>query len=254
MLYFWVPVNAGILYMPRLIQELKKNQRDFHPIVSFDPVADKITALDLTKNNTDLTEEIYSDTRKFAAYIDKVRKESGSRFLIGGYNELREMYKRSLLFDFEKIYELDVNEKPVEARRLHLGIDIWGPAGTVVSAPLGGMVHSFAFNNAFGDYGATIILQHQLGTMNFYTLYGHLSLGDIKTIRSGQFITRGQPFAHFGNPDENGNWPPHLHFQIIRDLRNYEGDYPGVCKFSEKEKYLDNCPDADLILQMNGFI
>jgi murein DD-endopeptidase MepM/ murein hydrolase activator NlpD len=240
--------------MPRLIQELKKNQKEFHRVVPFNAAHDKIASLDLTQKNTALTEEVYSDTMKFSAYIDAQREQNGARFLIGGYNELREMYKRSLLFDFEKKYELDVNEKPPEARRLHLGIDIWGVAGTAVSAPLGGMVHSFAYNNTFGDYGATIILQHQLGTMNFYTLYGHLALADIKGIRSGQFITRGQPFAHFGEPAENGNWPPHLHFQIIVDMGIYQGDYPGVCKYSEREKYLANSPDADLILQMNQYV
>ncbi|RYZ44700.1 MAG: peptidase M23, partial [Chitinophagaceae bacterium] len=45
-------------------------------------------------------------------------------------------------------------------------------------------------------------------------------------------------------------WPPHLHFQIIKDMHGWKGDYPGVCRFSEKEAYLQNCPDADLILQM----
>jgi hypothetical protein len=29
-----------------------------------------------------------------------------------------------------------------------------------------------------------------------------------------------------------------------------KGDYPGVCKYSEQRKYLLNCPDPDLILQM----
>ena len=239
--------------MPRLLQELQKNQHDFHSVVAFDPSKEKIAALDLTKNNADLTEEIYSDTQKFSLYIEQTLKQKDAKFLIGGYNELREMYKRSLLFDFEKQYDLQINAKPPEARRLHLGIDIWGAVGTTVNAPLGGMVHSFASNNAFGDYGATIILQHQLGTMNFYTLYGHLSFADIEGIRIGKFITRGQPFAHFGPPAENGHWPPHLHFQIIKDMRNYEGDYPGVCKFSEQHKYLANCPDADLILNLNQY-
>ena len=85
-------------------------------------------------------------------------------------------------------------------------------------------VPSFAFNNNYGDYGVTIILQHQLKTINFYTLYGHLSIKDIAHLRTGQFISRGENFAHFGPPEENGNWPAHLHFQLITDLGNYEGD------------------------------
>jgi murein DD-endopeptidase MepM/ murein hydrolase activator NlpD len=107
-----------------------------------------------------------------------------------------------------------------------------------------------AFNNHFGDYGATIILQHNIDTTSFHTLYGHVSLTDLQQLRIGQFITRGQCLAHIGAPHENGNWPPHLHFQIIEDMQLKEGDYPGVCKVSEKAYYLKNCPDADLVLQL----
>jgi murein DD-endopeptidase MepM/ murein hydrolase activator NlpD len=119
---------------------------------------------------------------------------------------------------------------------------------------MGGMIHSYAFNNQFGDYGATLITSHQLDGVSFYTLYGHLSLRDIENISSGQYITRGETIGHFGEPPENGHWPPHLHFQIIIDLELREGDYPGVCRYSEREKYLSNCPDPDLILNMNRFL
>ena len=119
-----------------------------------------------------------------------------------------------------------------------MGIDIWGAENTKIFAPLGGMVYGFAYNGEDGDYGATIILQHQLDMVSFYTLYGHLSLKDIAPLRKGMVITRGECFAHFGNVKENGNWPPHLHFQIIEDIGFHESDYPGVCRASEKEKYL----------------
>jgi len=56
--------------------------------------------------------------------------------------------------------------------------------------------------------------------------------------------------GEFGIPMENGQWPPHLHFQIIVDMEDWIGDYPGVCKLSEREKFLANCPDPDIILQM----
>ncbi|MGB8192669.1 MAG: peptidoglycan DD-metalloendopeptidase family protein [Chitinophagaceae bacterium] len=137
------------------------------------------------------------------------------------------------------------------ARRLHLGTDIWGPVSTPVFAPLGGMIHSFAFNDNYGDYGATLILTHQLDGFPFYTLYGHLSLRDIEHLSAGHYVNRGQKIAHFGEPHENGHWPPHLHFQVILDMELYEGDYPGVCRYSEREKYLANCPDPDVVLRMN---
>lgn len=141
-----------------------------------------------------------------------------------------------------------------EPRRLHLGIDIWGPAGTPVYAPLEGTVHSFAFNDAYGDYGATLILQHDVDGFLFHTLYGHLSLASIREKMEGQTIEKGDWIAAFGEPAENGQWPPHLHFQLVRDMQGRKGDYPGVCRYSEKETYLVNCPDADLILRMMQYV
>lgn len=232
---------------------LQKHQPDFCPVINFNAAKEKIAPINLSKTNTELTEEIYSDTKSFSGYIDNIRKEQVAKFLIGGYAELRDMYKRSLLFDEEKKYGI---EKPVaeEPRRLHIGTDIWGDAGTKIFVPVGGMVHSFAFNNNFGDYGATIILKHQLDTVVFHTLYGHLSLADLAPLQIGKYVGRGELLAHFGAAKDNGNWPPHLHFQIIDDMRLYEGDYPGVCKVSESEKYLSNCPNPDLILNLMRYL
>ncbi|MBS1496206.1 MAG: peptidoglycan DD-metalloendopeptidase family protein [Bacteroidetes bacterium] len=235
----------------RLIQVLKSNVSDFHSIVSFDKKKDKIVAVDLSKTNTGFTEEIYADDKKFDAYINQKRKDAGATYLIGGYKEERQMYRRSSLFDKNIAEPVSSTEEP---RSLHLGTDIWGDAGTKIFAAFGGMVHSYAYNNNLGDYGATIIMQHQLETVNFYVLYGHLALKNLENLRKGKYITRGECFASFGNYEENGNWPPHLHLQLIADIGMYEGDYPGVCKMSEAEKYLHNCPDPDLILQLNRFI
>jgi peptidoglycan LD-endopeptidase LytH len=232
---------------------LQKNQPNFRSVINFNAATQKIAPINLSKTNTALTEEIYSDTTKFSAYINQVRAEQNADFLIGGYAEIRDMYKRSLLFDEEKKYGID---KPTatEERRLHIGIDIWGEEKTNIFAPLGGMVHSFAFNNNFGDYGATLILQHQLETIVFHTLYGHISLSDIENLEEGKYVSRGELIAHFGNPIENGNWPPHLHFQIISDVREQKGDYPGVCAEKDAEFCLSNCPNPDLILNLLHFV
>ncbi len=227
-------------------------QPDYHTVVPFNAAKDTIAALDLSKNNQEISPEVYSITATLDHYIAKKQRKASATYLIGGYREPREMYRRSALFD-KNISGEDVAllEEP---RSIHLGMDVWGPAGTPVFAPLGGMVHSFANNAAHGDYGATIILQHQIQTVNFYTLYGHLSLRDLEGLRKGNFFTRGQEFAHFGPPAENGNWPPHLHFQIITDMLQFEGDFPGVCKATEAPKYLSNCPDPDLILNLERFL
>jgi murein DD-endopeptidase MepM/ murein hydrolase activator NlpD len=222
-----------------LMEALQKNVPHYHPVVQADPARDKIAWLDLSRSNANFTSDIYNDFERFNGFIEEQRKKTGAKYLVGGYREVREMYRRSVLFDSKE-----------EPRSLHLGIDIWGDAGTKIYTPLGGMVHSFKFNDNDGDYGATIILQHQLETFNFYILYGHLALKDIEQLRKGQFLTRGEQFAHFGPLEENGNWPPHLHFQIIVDIGNWEGDYPGVCKLSEAEKYLRNSPDPSVLLNL----
>ncbi|MEJ7737642.1 MAG: peptidoglycan DD-metalloendopeptidase family protein [Chitinophagaceae bacterium] len=223
-----------------------RNQSSFHPVVPFDPKTEGLLRMDFTAGNHDLTDDIIEDTARFCKYINTKLHKARCKLGYGGYAEHRTVYSRSGVFNADNPLE--------EPRRLHLGIDIWGAAGTPVYAPLGGMIHSFAFNDHYGDYGATIILLHQLEGSPFYTLYGHMSLRDIENLSEGGYVIRGQEIAHFGEPHENGHWPPHLHFQIVVDIGVYEGDYPGVCKFSEREKYLGNCPDPDLILQMNRYV
>jgi len=220
---------------------LRKFQHIYHAVVPFNKANDKLLLMDFTTTNETLTPEIFDDTEKFSSYMNTQLQNANALYGIGGYNENRAIYSRSKHFDSL------LNKEP---RRIHLGIDIWGKEDTPVFAPLGGMVHSFAYNDQFGDYGATIVLLHQLDGMPFYTLYGHLSLEDIATLKDGEYISIGQEFAHFGNTKENGNWPPHLHFQVIENMELKRGDYPGVCTITEREKYLSNCTDPDFILNM----
>jgi len=230
-----------MIYHSKLTSSLKKYQHTFHSVVPFDPGKDKLLQMNFTATNTDLKNINLEDGDQFASYIKEQIKNAGALYGIGGYAEYRTFYSRSHVFD---------NAPGTEPRRLHLGIDIWADAGTPVFAFMGGMVHSFAFNNNFGDYGATMILLHQLDGIAFYSLYGHISLNDINNIQAGEYVSRGEKIAHLGTPAENGNWPPHLHFQIINDIELNKGDYPGVCSYGEKDKYLANCPDPDLVLNM----
>lgn len=230
---------------------LQEHAGDFHPVVIFDPAKHCIASIDLSKSNSTFDETVFTDTAVFSAYIHQQLISQKAKYLIGGYNENRGMYSRSELFDKDLLPT--GNEIP-EPRCIHLGTDIWSPAGTPVFAPLSGIVHSFAFNDNHGDYGATIILEHQLDGMKFHSLYGHMSMSDLDSLEKGMPISQGQRFAHFGKPAENGNWPPHLHFQLIIDMENYEGDYPGVCTERRAQAFLQNCPDPDLVLRLNRYI
>jgi murein DD-endopeptidase MepM/ murein hydrolase activator NlpD len=229
----------------------------FQPVVPFRSGIDRISPLDLSEANASLTATVYNDLDKFSSYIGEFLVRSGARYLVGGYGELRTIYGVSPLFDkalravspaaSRDNADADDAAPPAaaapEPRRFHLGVDIWGAAGTPVYAPLEGRLHSFAWNGARGDYGGTIILEHGSPDLRWYTLYGHLSKASLEGKREGDVFAAGAALATFGEPPENGWWPPHLHLQVILDLQGMKGDYPGVCRFSEREAYLRNCPN-----------
>ena len=245
-----------------LIAILQKSRQGFHPVVPFEPGRDRLYPFDFTEENKELSPDQIADTESFAAYINKTLEAHQARYGIGGYGEHRTLYARSKHFDHalpvagsEAARARGAGTDPeIEPRRLHLGIDIWGPAGTKIMSPLDGIVHSFAFNNNDSDYGATLIITYNLEGVSFHILYGHLSLNSLKNLHEGKNVRRGDVIAEMGMRFENGNWPPHLHFQLIADMQGWKGDYPGVCKFSEKEQWLSNCPDPDWVLQMDQYI
>ena len=138
-----------------------------------------------------------------------------------------------------------------ESRTVHLGLDLFTPAGTGITAPLDGVVHLFAATDSPSDYGHVIILEHEAGRgQTFYTLYGHLSAASFDELQTGRKISKGERFASLGEPEENGGWPPHLHFQIMTDLLGQGRDFPGVCRFSEAPLWAGYSPDPNLILDL----
>lgn len=225
-----------------LLQEfVKRHPASIGRVVDYTPATDSLFQFDFTASNTGLAFETIADTDKFTAWVNKKLAETGCRYGVGGYMEHRTLYARSGLFN-----------EGAEPRRLHLGMDIWAAAGTAVYAPLNGQIHSFNDNNNFGDYGPAIILEHNVNGLRLYSLYGHLKRDDLRGLKAGRQIVKGQKIGSFGNADENGHWPPHLHFQLIFDMEGNWGDYPGVCRYSEKDKFRLNIPDPNLILQFPG--
>lgn len=64
----------------------------------------------------------------------------------------------------------------------------------------------------------------------------------------GATINASARIAQLGDRHENGGWSPHLHVQVMLDLRGRSGDYPGVCKRSEQAEWLSRCPDPAPLL------
>jgi murein DD-endopeptidase MepM/ murein hydrolase activator NlpD len=196
--------------------------------------------LDLSTFNAELSKLDLGNAIEFENYIENYLTANQAHIAFGGYNEERNLYKRSTVF----------NDSETEERNIHIGLDLWIKAGTPVLAALDGTVHSFNYNAGLGDYGPTIILKHQIEDHTFYTLYGHLSLESIIEIEIGAAFKKGQKLATLGNSAINGDYAPHLHFQIIKNIWDYFGDYPGVCSKNDLEYYLENCPDPNLLLKI----
>lgn len=126
-----------------------------------------------------------------------------------------------------------------------------GATGTTIFTPYEGEVFSVRNNAGTGDYGPTIILKHQLVGVEFYSLYGHLSLDSIQNVKQGDFFATGTPLCSLGNYPENGEWAPHLHFQLITNLDDFnDGDYPAVCTEADKAKFAEYCPNPNLMLKI----
>lgn len=184
-------------------------------------------------------------------------EEAGAGAGIGRYDEARQVYTAGQ-------FALDSDEMP-ERRTIHLGMDVFLPAGSPVFAPLEGKVHSFQNNTQALDYGPCIILEHtpedpedpehheglagSAGSgLTFYTLYGHLSVESLDGLYEGKRIEKGERIATLGDPAVNGGWPPHLHFQVVTDMLGKKGDFPGVAGPGKRNVWRALSPDPNAIL------
>jgi murein DD-endopeptidase MepM/ murein hydrolase activator NlpD len=223
------------------VKNILASYPNFGPIIPDSIIKTKPYIFDLTKNNLELGRLDLNNEKAFSDYITQKIDQNKSQYGVGRYNENRVIYRRSKLFETE-----------IDPRSIHLGIDLWLPAQTPVFAPLDGKVHSFQDNAHFGDYGPTIILEHNIENVKFYTLYGHLSRKSLEKLKVGMKIQKGQEIAKVGGYEENGQWPTHVHFEIITDILGKIGDFPGVSSLSDREFYLTICPNPNLILKIKS--
>jgi Ser/Thr protein kinase RdoA (MazF antagonist)/murein DD-endopeptidase MepM/ murein hydrolase activator NlpD len=184
-------------------------------------------------------------TERIFAELKKARVSVG----VGRYDEARLFYTSPL---FAAAPNSSGSENPIgERRTIHLGIDLFVAPGAAVYAPIEGVVHTLANNTGPLDYGPLVILRHETSDhQEFFTLYGHLAKSTLGQLRTGQRLVRGEKFARVGAMQENGSWPPHLHFQIILDLLEKDADFPGVARASERGVWTSLSPDPNSLLRI----
>jgi len=169
-------------------------------------------------------------------------RDAGARVGIGRYDEARRIYTTGQ-------FDIDSDELP-ERRTVHLGVDLFMEVGTSVSVPLAGKIHSVVVNGDELDYGPTVIVEHEAGPggRRFFTLYGHLGEELPQAVQPGRTVAAGETVGTIGPPPVNGGWPPHLHFQLICDMLDEEGNFPGVAAPGQREVWLSLCPDPGRLM------
>ena len=238
--YFFIAVIRDICNLEPILNFSKKIQLfkslQFGNLFDFDlnNVNKKIVNFDkssfLLKTNP--------SNKKLDNLVEKFLKKNIG---IGLYKEKRKVYKSNH-------YISSLN--PLKRRDVHLGIDIFVEENTPIKSPLNGKVIILHNNNFKYDYGPTVILEHKINNYFFFTLYGHLSKKCLKKLKVGQIVKKGEWIGEIGDYKINGNWPPHLHFQIMTSLLNEVDNFPGVGEDYLLKIWEQISPDPNIILQI----
>jgi 4-aminobutyrate aminotransferase-like enzyme/Ser/Thr protein kinase RdoA (MazF antagonist) len=182
-----------------------------------------------------------AETGPLTTAIFGAMKEADVAVGVGRYDEARGIYLAGIFGS---------SERPTDERRtVHLGIDLFVEPGSCVHAPLGGVVHTLANNASPQDYGPLVILRHETDEgLGFYTLYGHLTEDTLEGHAVGRRVEPGRVIGRVGAPPANGDWPPHVHIQIILDLLEKDADFPGVAYPSQRAVFTALSPDPNVLL------
>ena len=187
------------------------------------------------------SKESFNDLDLFAFKINQIQKQHPTKLIAGGYLEPRPIYT-------SKSYEKQANQA-AQNRTLHLGIDFWLPSKTPVHTPLKAEVVVASYNPQSKQYGGLVILKHNEDGLIFYTLYGHLCKASVAAQRVGDLLKKGDRIGALGNPLQNGQWAPHLHFQIMLSMLDNTQDFPGVAFPKQMQVWKSICPDPNLLFK-----
>ena len=257
-LYKWHEINADFAhysfrqtcgFSPHPKEVAFKNwakEQQFPLDELFPPIERKeVHLLDLSVSSTWIGHRSeFNDLDLFQFKIDKLQKEHPSKIIAGGYLEPRPIYTSTA---YDKI-----GNYGRESRTVHLGIDFWLPAHTPVHALFDGEVVVAVDDVGDKEYGGLLILKHQVDDLEFYTLYGHNTPKSILKHKLGDRIQKGQKISELGNYPENGNWAPHLHFQIMLSLLDYKDDFPGVAYPNQLDVWKSLCLDPNLLFKLDN--
>ena len=220
---------------------LTGHQQDIFPVLGFAVEDSSVCVFDWSAGSPDIPNLAYlDDIDSFTVTVFDEMQQAKAAVGIGRYDEPR------LVYTTEE-YNMPGDNGP-RSRTIHIGLDLFMPAGTPLYAPLDGTVQTIVNDAGDKEYGPLLILKHQVEGLTFFTLYGHNSIATLEMWAKGDRVKKGDKIAEIGDYPENGNWVPHSHFQIITDLLDYSDDFPGVADPVHRTVWKSICPDPNLIM------
>ncbi len=200
----------------------------------------KVHNLDLSVESTWVgRKEEFDDLEIFQHKIALIQKKYPNKIIAGGYLESRPIYTSD---KYDRIGN-EGNEK----RCLHLGLDFWLPEKTPIHLPFDGEIEIVSNDVGEKTFGPMVVVKHKNKNSSFFTLYGHLSVKSLTKIRVGDKLKKGDCLGWIGDLNENGNWAPHLHFQILLTLLDMGDKFPGVGYHKHLKSWKSICPNPDSI-------
>ncbi len=225
-----------------IVKWLQANRKQIGFIVDLNLRTAPLTVLDLSVGSSTFSSLLYADnTSNIADIVVHKLKTENSCAGIGRYDEVRWIYLTR--------QSLATITPGKEERNIHLGMDIFLEPGTHILAPMAGRIHSLQTHATNHTPGPTIILEHQTKTkLKFFTMYGNMNKDSIRELELGSLVKKGDKIGTLGEFKIDGKKLSHLHFQIILDLLDHTGVFPNMAKSSQREVWLNLCPNPNLIL------
>ena len=225
-----------------IVQWLRKNPSHLSSPIGITLTEKSCTVIDLSVGSTDIaTPHELADHKVFGNLVLRKLERAGVKIGIGRYDEPRLIYTGEQYRSYAD-----------ENRTIHLATDLFVEAGSPVYAVCSGKIHSFRDNAKPYDNGPTIVIEHSAAPENmpFYTLYAHLARDSLAGLSVGASVKRGELIGRVGQYPDNGGWPSHLHFQLIIDMLDNEGDFFGVAPPSKRHVWKSISPDSNIILRI----
>ncbi|MGQ3072955.1 MAG: aminotransferase class III-fold pyridoxal phosphate-dependent enzyme [Ferrovibrionaceae bacterium] len=228
----------------RAIAWIADNRADFAPVVGR-PLATMTTGI-VPLGDADHPIAIASRDRDPAtaqALWAEIAAGRGIDLGIGCWTEDRGIYSTPA---FASVID------PALRRTLHLGLDLFFPAGTALHAPLAGRVADCYITPDPLDYGCAVLLEHEPAPgVRFWTLWGHLAHESASRATVGRRFEAGEIFAWTGADAENGNWMPHLHLQLVTARPARAADVIGAGERHLRDVWAELFPDPAALVGLH---